>query len=121
MTNDCGEALEIIMNPYFNTILTVICTLIASSGFWAFIQKYNETNTAERQMLVGLAHDRIVYLGMAYVERGYITKDEYENLNDYLFKPYKKLGGNGSAQRIMIEVDKLQIKNFTSGGKRIED
>ena len=62
-------------------------------------------------MLVGLGHDRIVYLGMKYIERGYITKDEFENLNDYLYKPYSKLGGNGSAERIMQEVRKLPIKS----------
>ena len=45
-------------------------------------------------MLVGLAHDRIIHLGMVYVTRGYITQDEYENLNDYLYQPYEKMGGN---------------------------
>lgn len=29
-------------------------------------------------MLIGLAHDRIVYLGMSYIDRGWITQDEYE-------------------------------------------
>ena len=43
-------------------------------------------------------------------ERGYITRDEYENLYEYLYKPYEKLGGNGSAKRIMAEVDKLPIR-----------
>ena len=62
-------------------------------------------------MLIGLGHNRIVYLGMMYIERGYITKDEYENLNDYLYKPYAKMGSNGSAKRIMNEIDKLPIHN----------
>lgn len=56
--------------------------------------------------------DRIMYLGMSYIERGYITQDEYENLKVYLFEPYEKLGGNGSAKRIMQEVDKLPIHKF---------
>lgn len=64
-------------------------------------------------MLIGLAHDRIIYLGMAYIERGYITQDEYENLYEYLYKPYEKLGGNGSAKRIMTEVDQLAIHKST--------
>lgn len=64
-------------------------------------------------MLVGLAHDRILFLGMHYVDRGFITQDEYENLHDYLYVPYEKLGGNGSAKRVMQEVDKLPIKKST--------
>ena len=41
-----------------------------------------------------------------------ITQEEYENLKVYLFEPYEKLGGNGSAKRIMQEVDKLPIHKF---------
>ncbi len=44
---------------------------------------------------------------------GYITQDEYENLYEYLYKPYEKLGGNGSAKRIMTEVDQLAIHKST--------
>jgi hypothetical protein len=83
--------------------------VVASSGFWAYIQKKNENKDVRSKMLVGLAHDRIISLGMQYVERGWITQDEYENLHDYLYLPYKAMGGNGSAERIMIEVDKLSI------------
>jgi hypothetical protein len=72
-------------------------------------------------MLIGLGHDRIMYLGMRYIDRGWITRDEYENLNTYLYEPYKNLGGNGSALRVMQEVNKLPIRDqgFEGmGGKR---
>lgn len=98
------------MEPWIQTAVTVICAVIASSGFWAYIQKKSDKNDLKTEMLVGLAHDRILYLGMAYVERGWITQDEYENLYEYLYKPYEKMGGNGSAKRVMREVDKLPIK-----------
>ena len=52
---------------------------------------------------------RIVLLGYADAERGYITQDEYENLRVYLYEPYEKMGGNGSARRVMLEVDKLPV------------
>ena len=48
---------------------------------------------------------------MSYIERGEITRDEYENLHDYLYVPYQKMGGNGSAARVMAEVEKLKIIN----------
>lgn len=108
------------MSPWLQTVLTILGSVLASSGFWAFMQERskrkeaeNKHNAVETQMLVGLAHDRIVYLGMAYVERGYITQDEYENLYEYLYKPYEKMGGNGSAKRIMTEVNKLPIHKST--------
>lgn len=97
--------------------VTVICSVIASSGFWAWFQKRNEKHDARTKMLIGLGHDRIVALGMAYIERKYITQDEYENLYDYLYKPYEQLGGNGSAKRIMEEVKKLEIRKSNHKGE----
>ena len=91
-------------------VLTVFAAVLASSGFWAWLQKRSERKDVRTRMLVGLGHDRIMYLGMKYIERGYITHDEYENLYEYLYKPYSEIGGNGSAKRIMGEVDKLPIK-----------
>lgn len=91
--------------------LTVVCAVIASSGFWAYIQKRSEKKDVKTQMLVGLAHDRILFLGMSYIDRGSITRDEYENLYEYLYRPYEKMGGNGSAKRVMQEVNKLPIHN----------
>lgn len=91
-------------------ILTIFAAVLASSGFWAWLQKRSERKDVRTRMLVGLGHDRIMYLGMKYIERGYITRDEYENLYEYLYKPYAEIGGNGSAKRIMGEVDKLPIR-----------
>lgn len=94
---------------------TIFATFFASTGFWAFltvlITKKMEKNKGENKMLVGLAHDRICYLGSKYVNQGYITKEDYENLHDYLYIPYKELGGNGTAEKIMNEVEKLPLHN----------
>jgi hypothetical protein len=98
------------MTPWIQTLITVICSVLASSGFWAVLQRRSERHDLQTQMLIGLGHDRITSLGMTYIERGSITQAEYENLNDYLYKPYSKLGGNGSAERIMKEVNKLPIR-----------
>lgn len=99
------------MEPWMKeVILPIVLAVLASNGLWALIGKRRDKNDVERNMLVGLAHDRIIHLGMVYVTRGYITQDEYENLNDYLYQPYEKMGGNGSAKRVMEEVRKLPIK-----------
>lgn len=99
------------MDSWIQMALTVVCAVIASSGFWAYIQKRSEKKDVKTQMLVGLAHDRILFLGMSYIEKGFITRDEYENLYEYLYRPYEKMGGNGSAKRVMQEVNKLPIHN----------
>ena len=97
------------MESWMQVILTVFSSVLASSGLWAFIVKRAEKKDVKTQMLIGLGHDRIMYLGMVYIDRGWITQDEYENLYEYLYKPYEMMGGNGSVKRIMKEVDKLPI------------
>lgn len=87
------------MEPWFQIIITIFSSVLASSGLWAYLSKRTENKDVKTEMLIGLAHDRIMYLGMSYIERGYITQDEYENLKVYLFEPYEK-------------VDKLPIHKF---------
>ena len=90
-------------------ILTIITSLLASSGLWAFFFFFLERNNAERELIVGIGHIEIVFFGMQYIERGWITRDEYEIMQD-LYKPYVKLGGNGSGTKIMKELEKLPIR-----------
>ena len=99
------------MEPWVQQIAVPLAVaVLTSSGLWALVSKRADKNNAERKMLVGLAHDRIIHLGMVYIERGYVTQDEYENLQVYLYEPYEKIGGNGSARRVMEEVRKLPIR-----------
>lgn len=93
-------------------LIPVVIAFAASSGFWIYIATIRDRRSAQTELLLGIAHDLIVRQGMRYVEQGWITQDEYENLNIYLYKPYEKLGGNGSAKRIMLEVDRLPIKKY---------
>lgn len=95
------------MPAWLQIIITALVSVLASSGFWAFISARVNKNDARTKLLVGLGHDRIVELGIHYLERGdWITRDEYENLVDYLWAPYSACGGNGSAKRVIEAVMK---------------
>lgn len=102
------------------TIFLSIFGAVTSSGICSvvlyFIQRHDKKKDEKdlrlkqiSDMLLGLGHDRIVYLGGEYIERGCITQDEYKNLHDYLYEPYKALGGNGTAEKIMREVEELPL------------
>jgi len=73
-------------------------------------------------MILGLGHDRIIFLCEKYIDRGFITSDEYENLYTWLYKPYEELGGNGTAKRLMALVENLPVHKveYTSDGRKIE-
>ena len=117
------------METILQAAITIMCAVFASSGLWAYLtarkerkDKKNDKKDAQEQMIMGLGHDRIISLCEKYIERGYITSDEYDNLYEYLFVPYEKLGGNGTAKRLMSIVDNLPARRveYTSDGKRIE-
>lgn len=97
------------MGPEWIPILSVFGGIAASSGFWAWLSKRDTLKGATTQLLLGLAHDRIIHLGMHYLERGWLTKDEYEDFFKYLVKPYTHFGGNGLAEKVVADVKKLPI------------
>lgn len=88
--------------------------LFGCSGLWKILEillnRLLSSKDNRAKMLLGLGHDRIVYLGTQYIKRGYVTKDEFENLHDYLYIPYTKLDGNGTAKKVMEDVKKLPLK-----------
>ena len=98
------------MNTY---IIPIIVAIFASTGFWQFINNQIESKkrkkSAETELILGLAHDRIYELCRCYIERGYIKTAEYDNLM-YLYRPYHKCGGNGTGDKLIEEVDKLPMK-----------
>lgn len=95
-------------------IVAVIIAIFASGGFWACLQTYltnrSKTKTAEQRLLLGLAFRQIIELCDYYINRGYIDTEEYKELSHYLFEPYQDLGGNGTAARLIKEVEQLPIR-----------
>lgn len=95
-------------------IIVIVSAIFASGGFWAFITTiYNNRSKKQNaliKLMLGIGHREIVECGLEYIERGYVTKDEYEDLMHYLYQPYIELGGNGTAEKIMESVKKLPIK-----------
>ena len=91
-------------------IITIICSVTASSGFWTFVSKRRDNNNTAVKMLLGLGHIKIIETCEKYIVRGYIRQDEYDSLYNYLYLPYKELGGNGTAERMINEVKKLPIR-----------
>lgn len=98
------------MPIWLQIALTIFTSVLASSGLWAFLASKLERDTAEKDILIGIGHIELVFFGMQYIERGWITQDEYETMKS-LYEPYKKLGGNGSGTKIMQEVEKLPIRS----------
>lgn len=98
------------MEPFLQVILAVLAlmaTIAGSAGFWSFMMTKTKAKSSTTRLLLGLAHDRIIFLGMGYIQRGWITKDEYQDFLKYLWDPYSTFGGNGLAEKIFDQVKDL--------------
>jgi hypothetical protein len=100
------------MDRWVELALTSVVTLLASSGFWAYMQHKDRARSATTRLLMGVAYNTITTLGIAYIDRGWVTKDELEELDKYFFKPYVELGGNGTAERVMNGVKTLPLSSY---------
>lgn len=89
-------------------LITVLVTALTSSGFMSLIiyllqrrdrrkEKEAADTSAQTRMLIGLGHDRLIYLTDKYVRRGAITLKEKRNLK-FLYDPYSDMGGNGDCK-----------------------
>ena len=98
------------MGEWWQIAATVAVAVLGSGGFWAILQQRSGAKDINKKMLLGLAHDKLLYLLMKYVNRGSVTADEFENVHKYLYSPYKEMGGNGVVEKLMREVERLPIK-----------
>jgi hypothetical protein len=88
-------------------------SVAASSGFWAYVQSRGQKKTAVDQLLMVIVYKELTTQGLRYIHRGWVSKDELEDYRKLLFEPYKALGGNGVAERIMHDVDQLPLRSYT--------
>jgi hypothetical protein len=93
-------------------LIAAVTTVVTSSGLWAYAIKHQAVRSANNRLLRGLAYDKIVTLGITYIQRGYVSKDEYEEYLKYLVEPYLEMGGNGVAERISREVGSLPFRTL---------
>ena len=60
------------------------------------------------ESLVGLSHDKIISLSNKYSERGGVTLKEKATIQS-IYKPYKKLGGNGDCEVAYEYINNLPV------------
>ena len=99
------------------TLFGIILGAATSAGVCAIITKLidrwdkkHDKADAFHRLVLGLAYDRLVDSCTHCVQRGWITIDEYRDRKKYLYDPYIESGGDGTAERLWKEVEKLPMK-----------
>ena len=107
------------MTPWEQVAVTVFTAVLASSGIWSVVlfrmqrrenekERAKEKDSVESKALKALLHDRIFTGCKEAISVGSVSPDDYNNLK-YLYDPYRALGGNGTAKRMMDEVEGLPL------------
>lgn len=95
----------------------LITTVLSGPGIWAWAKTRTQRNDSEDKLLLQVAKNQLVYQGRIYLNRGYITMDEYEEYESE-YKVYSDLGGNGLARRIFEQVDDLPMMPSDIDGRK---
>lgn len=96
----------------------IITTLLGGSGVWAWAKSKSDRNNTSQSLLLEVSKNQLIALGRTYLDRGYITMDEYEEY-EAEYKLYSAIGGNGLARRVFKQVDDLPILPNNIDGRNI--
>lgn len=88
---------EFIVRYWVEELFAVIIAIIG----WLIKQVKAKKSEYEilREGIVALLHDRLYSACSFFIARGYCTLEDRNNL-EYLYTPYKQLGGNGTGMRL---------------------
>lgn len=115
--------------------IEIFLAIIASSGIWEIIklllerkfkkkdkvtelsEKFEETSKEVRALkesddlqaaaVRGLLFDRIINTGMEYLNAGWISIEQLDSFNKYLWLPAERLGVDGAAKHVVDQVNML--------------
>ena len=90
-------------------IIAIIAAVFGSTGFWSWLTTRNRKKSAETRLLMGIAYSKIIDRCNEYLQRGYVDTDEFHELEHYLYQPYADMGGNGTAEKLFLDVSKLPV------------
>lgn len=122
--------IELITSSQF--LVSITATVFASSGFFQLLMLIYQSREKEKERkrleetqkklinvqdfnalcrcVTGIAMFRIAREAKRYIDKGYVTSEEYHTLKHNLYEPYVALGGNGLAKKFMEEVEELPMK-----------
>ena len=97
MEGSVKDLVETIQKYWVQEVMTVITGALA----WLArkVQKWKQEQDLVKQGVLAILHDRLYQACQFYLKRGYCTIDDRDNL-EYMFRPYKALGGNGTGEEL---------------------
>ena len=94
-----------------------VTALLGGSGIWAWAKTKADRNNNADKLLLSVSRNQLITIGRSYLERGYVTMDEYEEY-EAEYQINSALGGNGLARRVFKQVDELPMMPNCINGRK---
>lgn len=91
------DLIETIEKYWVQEVLTAISGALAWLG--RKVHRWKQEQDLVKQGVLAILHDRLYQAGQYYLRKGYCSIDDRDNL-EYMFQPYKALGGNGTGEEL---------------------
>ena len=104
------QAIEIFNTVGFAAVITSSTTLVIT-----LLKIKNKQKAADNKIMFALRaiySNEIRKKGRKYVDRGFITADEYADIEQMNNIYHEELDGNGYTKKIMSKVEQLPIKEI---------
>lgn len=106
------KARRLIEEPFLvQTLVTIAVALISSSGVWGVFTMLIQKRSTSTMLVLRVTQYIIVVEANRVLQQGYMTADDYDIIMKDLYEPYKLLGGNGLAEKLVNDVTKLPIRS----------
>lgn len=92
---------------YWLEIVFGVAVSALSAGFIRLKTKFKRQKVIE-SALIALLHDRLYQSCKTNLERGWCSIEDKKNM-EYMFRPYKELGGNGTAESMYCQCQTLPV------------
>lgn len=99
-----------LLGDWYDVAIAIFGAILGSSGLWAYLTARRIRDSHRDKLLKGLSHVLITERASKYIERGAIGSEEFALLYNLVYVNYKELGGNGAAERMMHELERLPSK-----------
>lgn len=106
-------SVEMVVSIISGSAAAAVVSGVTSIVLWILNNKKQKDTSGEKCIsgLQVLLYDRIKYLGLHHIERGYICAEDLEDLQRMHKIYHNDLNGNGYLDNIMTRVNKLPLKN----------
>lgn len=89
--------IDFILRYWIQELFALIIAIL--TWLWRVLLRRKKENDEMKEGMMALLHDRIYQACSYFLKRGWCSMEDRSNL-EYLYKPYKALGGNGTGESL---------------------